>query len=119
MTESAHNAIILRPQNEERFNKIYSNFAKTEPNAMRFSEFMQFLLDRCLITNKTTLCHFYSLFVEATHKRIEKEPPPANNVVVEKSIKKEELIFLFNELGKFLYHNSKNYQDKVYNDLLG
>ena len=119
MTESAHNAIMLRPQNEERFNKIYANFAKTEPNMMRFSEFMQFLLDRCLITNKTTICHFYNLFVEATYKRVEKDPPPANNIVVEKSIKKEELVFLFNELGKFLYHNSKNYQDKVYNDLLG
>lgn len=82
MTESAHNTIVLKPANEERFNKIYSSFAKTEANAMRFSEFMQFLLDRCMITNKITLRHFYNLFVEATQKRIDKEPPPANNVVV-------------------------------------
>ena len=119
MTESGHNAIVLKPQNEDRFNKIFATFAKVEPNVMRFSEFIQSLLDRCLITNKTTLQHFYNLFVEATHKRIEKEPPPPNNAVLEKIIRKEELIFLFNELGKFIYHNSKNHQDKIYNDLLG
>jgi hypothetical protein len=62
---------------------------------MRFSEFMQFLLDRCLISNKITLKHFYNLFVEATQKRVEKEVPVANNAA-EKVIKKEELIFLFN-----------------------
>jgi hypothetical protein len=72
MTESAHNTIVLKPANEERFNKIYATFAKTESHAMRFSEFMQFLLDRCLISNKITLKHFYNLFVEATQKRIEK-----------------------------------------------
>lgn len=29
MTESAHNAIVLKPANEDRFNKIYTTFAKT------------------------------------------------------------------------------------------
>ena len=62
-------AIVLKAGNEERFNKIYATFAKSEPNAMRFSEFMQFLLDRCLISNKNTLKHFYILFQEATEKR--------------------------------------------------
>ena len=76
---------------------------------------MQFLLDRCLITNKTTIKNYYDLFNEATHKRISKEPPPPNNIVFEKVIKKEELIFLFNELGKFMYHNIKGQQDKIYN----
>jgi hypothetical protein len=37
MTESGHNAIVLKACNEERFNKIYASFAKTEGNAMRFS----------------------------------------------------------------------------------
>ena len=88
MTES-HNSVVLKPSNEERFNLIYATFAKAESNAMRFSEFMQFLLDRCLITNKTSIKHFYSLFIDATDKRISKEPPPPANVVIEKIIKKE------------------------------
>jgi hypothetical protein len=29
MSESAHNAILLKSANEERFNKIYTTFAKT------------------------------------------------------------------------------------------
>lgn len=43
----------------------------------------------------------------------------ASNLVLEKTIQKQEFIFLLNELGKYLYHNDKNHQDKVYNDLLG
>lgn len=54
---------------------------------MRFSEFMQFLLDRCLLTNRVSLKRFYQLFVDATQKRIDKEPPPTNPSL-EKIIKK-------------------------------
>lgn len=78
MTESRHNSIVLSPSNEERLNKLYAYFTKTEANAMRFSEFMQFLLDRCLLTNKVTLKKFYELFIDATQKRIDKEPPQIN-----------------------------------------
>ena len=67
---NAKNALLLSSDNEEKFNKLYSSFAKAEQNGMRFSEFLQFLLDRCLITNKTTIKHFYALFVEATEKRV-------------------------------------------------
>jgi hypothetical protein len=80
MTESGHNAIVLKASNEERFNKIYATFAKTESNAMRFSEFIQFLLDRCLISNKITLKNFYNLFIESTEKRVEKEQSSQNSV---------------------------------------
>lgn len=43
----------------------------------------------------------------------------SNNVVMEKTINRQEFIFLLNELGKYWYHNDKNHQDKVYNQLLG
>ena len=36
MTDS-HNAIVLSHANEEKFNKLFTYFAKSEPNAMRFS----------------------------------------------------------------------------------
>lgn len=39
----------------------------------------------------------------------------AANLLLEKTIQKIEFIFLLNELGKYLYHNDKNHQDKVYN----
>lgn len=87
---------------------------------MRFSEYTQFVIDRSLVTNKTTLKQFYHLFQVATDKRISQEPPSANpNLIIEKTIQKQEFIFLLNELGKHIYHNDKNHQDKVYNDLLG
>jgi hypothetical protein len=121
MTESNHNAIVLKKNNEGRFNFLWGSFAKSEQNAMRLSEFIQFIIDRCLINNKTTLKHFYDLFMIATEKRVAHEPPPVvvNNIVFERTIQKTEFIFLLNELGKYIYHNDKNHQDKVYNDLLG
>lgn len=87
---------------------------------MRFSEYAQFVVDRCLVTNRTTLKHFYQLFLVATEKRLSLEPPSQNpNIVIEKTINKQEFIFFLNELGKHIYHNDKSHQDRVYNDLLG
>lgn len=87
---------------------------------MRLSEYVQFVIDRCLIGNRTTMKHFYSLFLLATEKRLANEPPTTTpNLLIEKSIQKQEFIFLLNELGKYIYHNDKNHQDRVYNDLLG
>lgn len=92
---------------------------------MRLSEFMQFIVDRCLVNNKVTLQHFYMLFEQATKKRTELEnshqPDKMSQTIValERTIKKEEFVFLLNELGRHIYHNVANYQDRVYNDLLG
>jgi hypothetical protein len=121
MSESQHNAIVLKKNNESRFSQLWANFAKSEPNAMRLSEYIQFVVDRSLVSNRTTLQHFYNLFLMATEKRISNEPPLAvmPNLLIEKSIHKQEFIFLLNELGKYVYHNDKNHQDRVYNDLLG
>ena len=77
---------------------------------------MQFVIDRGLVTNKTTLKQFYNLFLISTEKRILNETASLNpNIILEKSIQKGEFIFLLNELGKHIYHNDKNHQDKVYN----
>jgi hypothetical protein len=69
MTEYSHNSVILKKNNETRFTQLWGLFAKSEPNAMRLSEFMQFIVDGCLVNNKITLNHFYQLFDQATHKR--------------------------------------------------
>ncbi len=89
---------------------------------MRMSEYIQFVIDRGLDSNRTTMKHFYNLFLMATEKRVSNEPPtPANiaSLMLEKTILKQQFIFLLNELGNHLYHNDKNQQDKVYNQLLG
>ena len=83
---------------------------------------MQFVLERGLVSNRTTLKHFYNLFAIATEKRYSLEPisPSTNaNIVIERTITKQEFIFLLNELGKYWFHNDKNHQDRVYNQLLG
>lgn len=37
MTEYSHNSVILKKNNEVRFNQLWAAFAKSEPNAMRLS----------------------------------------------------------------------------------
>ena len=68
---------------------------------MRLSEYIQFVLERGLVSNRTTLRNFYNLFLVSTEKRISLEPAtpitPGNLVVVvEKTILKPEFIFLLN-----------------------
>ena len=112
--------IVLKKNNENRFSQLWASFDNSEPNAMRLSEYTQFIIDRCLVNNRTTIKHLYNLFLFATEKRTSLEPPiNANSLMIEKTINKQEFIFLLNELGKYVYHNDKNQQDRVYNDLLG
>ena len=61
--------IVLKKNNENRFNQLWSNFAKSEPNAMRLSEYTQFIIDRCLVNNRTTIKPLYTLFLFVTEKR--------------------------------------------------
>lgn len=82
MSESHHNAIILKKSNEARFTQLWANFAKSEPNAMRFSEYIQFVIDRCLVTNRVTLHHFFNLFLAATEKRHALETPSTMPAIV-------------------------------------
>lgn len=69
MTEASHNAVMLRKSDELRLNALIASFGKSEPNCLRFSELMQLLLDRCIITNRISIFLVYSLFQQAVHKR--------------------------------------------------
>ena len=79
---------------------------------------MGFILDRSLVNNRVTLKHYYDLFCTMVRKRYD-DDSANQNPLIERNITKEELVILFNELGKKVYHNDKNHQDKLYNDLLG
>ena len=119
MSGGQHNSVVLSKINEERLQQLWGGFAKSEPNAMRISEYVQLVVDRGLITNQTTLKHFYDLFSAATEKRISQEPPAQQSaIVLEKTITKPEFIFLINELGKYLFQGDKHHQYKIYNELL-
>ena len=72
MTEASHNSIVLHKQNEARFSQLFANFSKSENNALRLSEFMNFIIDRSLVNNRTTLHYFYNLFCVIVSKRYEK-----------------------------------------------
>ena len=80
------NSVVLKKNNEIRFNQLWANIAKSEPNAMRISEYIQFVLERGLVSNRTTLRHFYNLFLVSTEKRTSMEPAtpitPGNLVIV-------------------------------------
>ena len=81
MSEAGHNAVVLKKSNEARFTQLWGTFAKSEPNAMRLSEYVQFVIDRGLVSNRTTLKRFYRLFLMATEKRLLLEPPTPANLV--------------------------------------
>lgn len=49
---------------------------------MRLSEYMQFVIDRGLVTNKTTLKQFYNLFLISTEKRILNETANLNPNII-------------------------------------
>ncbi len=92
MSDSGPNAVVLKKSNEARFTQLWSNFAKSEPNAMRLSEYIQFVIDRGLVSNRTTLSHFYSLFQMATEKRMMNEPVTPGtvaNMMIERTIQKQ------------------------------
>lgn len=92
MTEVQHNSVVLMKSNEARFNHLWGTFAKSEPGSMRISEYIQFVLERGLVSNRITLRHFYNLFVVATEKRLSLEPSTPttmNNMMIEKTILKQ------------------------------
>lgn len=125
MTEASHNAVILRKSDELRLNALITGFGKSEPNCLRFSELMQLLLDRCIITNRISILTVFQLFQQAVQKRYSQPKKEDTkevatiNPLQERHITKDELKNSFiNELGKVMFPRDKNYQDKVYNELL-
>ena len=44
---------------------------------MRFSEYVQFVIDRSLVSNRTSFSYFYKLFLMAIEKKSMVEPPAA------------------------------------------
>lgn len=43
---------------------LFNNFARSEPNMMKFSEFFLFALDRSLVTPRIGFSHLYELVLD-------------------------------------------------------
>ncbi len=69
MTETSHNSVVLKKNDEVRLNALIASFGKSEPNCLRFSELLQLLLDRCIINNRISLLTILNLFQQAVQRR--------------------------------------------------
>lgn len=53
---------------------LVTNFAKSEPNVLKYSEAMALMLDRCIFNTKFTLVDFHYLFESAMKVKSIKGP---------------------------------------------
>lgn len=87
---------------------MVTNFAKSEPGLLKYSEVVALMLDRCVFNTKFTLVDFHPLF-EAALKVKGVKASEKTEVQGERVINKEQLIFLFNEAAKILFKPDPNF----------
>ena len=108
---------ILTEADQSKISSLVASFAKSEPNILKYSEAISLMLDRCMFNTKLTLAHFHTLFESAT--LVKPAPPEAKREVQgERTISKEQLIFLFNEAAKLLYSPNPNYKERFFQTFL-
>ena len=55
----------LNENDQNKITYLITNFAKSEPNLLKYSEAVALLLDRCIFNTKFTLIHFHAIFESA------------------------------------------------------
>jgi len=78
----AFNVVLLKKAHEQKLDTLINGAA-----SLKFSEFFQFALDRCIINNRVPLSKLLDLFLVAQNSK---------DTAGERSITKEQLIFLLN-----------------------
>lgn len=58
-------AFILSEADQAKITYQFTNFAKSEPNVLKYSETINLFLDRCVFNTKFTLTDFHPLFLAA------------------------------------------------------
>ncbi len=53
---------VLSEPDQAKITYLVTNFAKSEPNTLKYSETIALLLDRCVFNTKFTLTQFQPLF---------------------------------------------------------
>ncbi len=48
----------------QRINQLITNFAKSDPHVLKYSEVLMLMLDRCILSNKFTLGNYHTLFIQ-------------------------------------------------------
>jgi hypothetical protein len=66
---------LLSENDQNKITYLITNFAKSEPNLLKYSETISLLLDRCVFNTRFTLVHFHSLF----HQALQVKPPKPND----------------------------------------
>lgn len=56
---------LLTENDQNKITYLITNFAKSEPNLLKYSETIALLLDRCVFNTRFTLVHFHGLFQQA------------------------------------------------------
>jgi hypothetical protein len=97
----------LSENDQSKITYLVTNFAKSEPNILKYSEAVALMLDRCMFNTKFTLTHFQDLFEAAL--KVKGKPTDKLEVQGERTINKDQLIFLFNEAAKILFKPDPNY----------
>ena len=63
----------FRGENDQnKITYIITNFAKSEPNMLKYSEAVALLLDRGVFNTKFTLTHFHPLFIQSLNVKTTK-----------------------------------------------
>jgi hypothetical protein len=104
---------LLSENDQVKITYLVTNFAKSEPNLLKYSEVIGLFLDRCIFNTKFTLTEFHPLF-EASLKVKAVKASDKTEVQGERVINKEQLIFLFNESAKLLFKPDPNYLERFY-----
>lgn len=55
-------AFVLSANDQSKITYLFTNFAKSEPNILKYSEVIMLLLDRCVFNTKFTFTDFHPLF---------------------------------------------------------
>ena len=56
---------VLSANDQAKITNLFTNFAKSEPNLLKYSEVIMLLIDRCVFNTKFTFTDFHPLFEAA------------------------------------------------------
>ena len=98
----------MTEDDQTKITLIFTNFSKSEPGMLKYSEVVMLLLDRQIFSNKFPLLDFHPLFESALQVKTGRTNDKTE-VHGERIISREQLIFLFNEAAKLIYKPNPNY----------
>ena len=78
---------------------------------------MMLMIDRCIFSNKFSVGDFYKVFQEV-YSTMPSKDKGNEDALGEKKMGREQMVYLFNLVGKKLYYPDPNYQERFYSTFL-